>query len=176
MLTNTKDSFGSIAKFFHWTIAILIITNIVCGFLMKGLTVLNYHKLVGLSVLFLAIFRLFFFIISVKPKLPDTLPLIEKIAAYSVKYLLFIFMFSLPITGWIMATAYGVPPTIAGHTFPFPFFHFSSQNATFAQFIHNTLAFIIIAIVLMHVGGALKHHFIYKDNILKRMLPFTKNK
>ena len=176
MLTNTKDSFGSLAKFFHWTIAILIIGNLICGFFMKGLSLLNYHKIAGLTVLFLFIFRFIFFIFSVKPQLPQTIPLIERFAAFIVKYLLFLLMAVLPITGWIMSTAYGVPPTIAGHSYPFPYFSFSSADANMAKFIHNSLAYSIIVILLMHVGGALKHHFIYKDNILRRMLPFSKNK
>jgi len=178
---NTKTRYGVIAIFLHWFMAILILVLIGLGLYMVDLPDVGFntqkivlivlHKELGMLVLALVLIRLVWRIGNVMPLLPPHVPSWQKFAARSVHLAFYGFMFAMPITGWLMTSAAGIPVTFLG-LFVLP--DLISPNIYRMEFfieIHNVLAYGLIAVVFIHIGAALMHQFIYKDDILKRILP-----
>jgi cytochrome b561 len=172
MLVNTKNSYGSVAKFFHWVIAFLMLGMLLLGYFMAGQTVVDIHKLTGLFILSLVSCRLIWKLLNASPQLPDTVSGLEKFAAKSVQALLYVCMFGMPLSGWAMATAFGFAPHLGTIAIPMPTIAIDQAQADLFQFIHNTLAYVLIALIGLHLLGALKHQFMDKDpRVLNSMLP-----
>lgn len=173
---NTYQSYGSISKFFHWTIALLIIGMIIYGYSLSFLpeswapTAYNIHKLFGLLILTLMLLRLIWALMNPKPKLPSKTPLWEIALERLMHFSLYLVLLAMPISGWLLASAAGKPPRLFGLSLGLPI----AKNDWLrdnADTVHITLAIVIIVMVTLHVLAALKHHFIDKDNVLKRMMP-----
>lgn len=180
-LRNTSSSYGIISKIFHWTIAALVLVQFylvywkhwmlpekspIANFYISGL-----HKPIGVVILLLAIFAVTWKVNNPKPDYPLTMRNWEKQSAIFVQSLLYLILFAMPISGLIMSTAAGYPPSFFG-LFQFP--QLLEKNEVMAQFffdVHEMTGYLVIALVVVHVGAALKHHFIDRDNVLKRMLP-----
>lgn len=175
LLKNTSDRFGFIAIFLHWLMALMIIGLLVLGLYMVRLPVsleklkfYGWHKEFGLLILALVIVRFSWRLMNITPNL--NLPLLEKMAARTVHWAFYGFMIAMPITGWMMTSAAGLPPSFFG-LFVLP--NLVSPNEELRQLlqeIHKCLAYGLIAAIVLHICAALKHHFIDKDDILKRML------
>lgn len=178
-LLNTKNSFGLIAKSFHWVLAILILWMLSVGFAMVAIPpspdkfwVYALHKSFGILILFLMIGRLSWRIISPRP---DTLPTHkewEEKLAKLVHLALYICIFMMPLSGWLMSSAGGFPATFFG-LFALP--AILPKNETLfmiTRTIHAFAAYGILALLALHVAGALKHHFLDKDATLQRMTTF----
>jgi len=177
-LTNTNQSYGSIAKFFHWLIALLVIILLIVGYSMDQigdksikLQVFNLHKLFGLTVLALITLRLLWRWANPVPLLPPEMALWEKTLEKTVKLFFYIALFIMPLSGWTFSTAAGHPPHIGSYTLAAPFVPLSKTLADQIFNIHAAFAVIVIGLLCLHIAGAFKHHFINKDNILLRMLP-----
>lgn len=175
MLKNSNQSFGSIAKLFHWIIGPTILIMLVLGYLMSGPILLNLHKLIGLTILILVTLRLIWTTTNIHPAFPDKMPLFEKILSKAVHLLLYVCMFGMPLSGWAMATSFGFAPHIGNMKFLMPGIEINKSFGELLKDIHGTIAYILIVCICLHAVGALKHHFINKDNVLKRMLPFIKS-
>ncbi len=182
-LRNSQQSYGIIAKSFHWLMAILIIGLLAVGLIMADMEnspdkfkLIGLHKEFGLVVLFLACARLGWKILDVSPLLPDNLGKFAKLGAKTAHCLLYILMFAMPLTGWLMSSAAGFPVSMFG------LFLMPNLIAPDKQFghdmgeVHENLAWVLIVLITLHVLAALLHHFYYKDNILRRMLPNFKGK
>ncbi len=174
-IRNTSTQYGSVSKFFHWLIFILVFVLILVGFFwesagaMKG-TVINVHKLTGLTVLALVILRVLWTLSNPKPKIPNARPW-EKIIEHVIHGFIYIALMGMPISGWIMVTSAGRPPHLLGYTLPMPGVAVDKEWAYLAGYVHFILACVLMGLVGLHILAALKHHFINHDNILKRMLP-----
>lgn len=174
-ILNTENHYGFIAIFFHWIMALLLIGLLILGLYMVALPIsfeklklYGWHKEYGLLALALVILRLIWRLINILPRLD--IPLWEKFAARSVHWLFYIFMFALPITGWLITSAAGLPASFFG-LFVLP--NLISPNEELRllfQEIHEWLGYGLIAIIVLHVSAALKHHFINKDDILRRII------
>ena len=174
-ITNSEDRYGLIAILLHWLMAILIIGLLVLGLYMvtlpislEKLKLYGWHKEYGLLALALVIFRLFWRLSNTTPRL--SLPLWEKFAARSVHWAFYGFMFAMPITGWLITSAAGLPVSFFG-LFVLP--DLVSPNEELRQLfqeIHEWVGYGLIVTIILHASAALKHHFINKDNILRRMI------
>lgn len=174
-LKNTENSYGIVAILLHWFMAILLIGLLALGLYMVSLPIsleklklYGWHKEYGLLALWLIILRLGWRIANITPHL--ALPKWEKIAARSVHWAFYFFMFALPLTGWLITSAAGLPPSFFGlFTLPDLVAPNEEQRLLFQE-IHEWLGYGLIATILLHTSAALKHHFINKDDILRRML------
>jgi cytochrome b561 len=173
---NSTSSFGSVAKFFHWLISPLIILMLAFGFFMgdfpenaQGL-IYGTHKLIGLTILFLMLLRLSWALVNPKPELPADTKAWQLLAERMVHFLLYMFALLMPLVGWIGSVAGGKPPRLGSIEFNLPIAP-NKALAGAAFEMHETIAFILIALIVVHVGAALYHHVVKKDNILIRMLP-----
>jgi cytochrome b561 len=182
-LRNTMDSYGSVAKFFHWLIALLVIGMIIVGFSMGSIEdtslksiVYNVHKSTGLTVLVLMVLRLLWRLINPTPQLPATTLVWQKIAARTSHFLLYLVLIIMPLSGWIMSTAAGHPPNFWWIAkINCPWVPLSKPLASFFSEVHTALAFTIATLVVIHFCGAMKHFLIDRDHVLQRMW-FDKHK
>lgn len=177
-IKNTENHYGWGAIILHWVIALLIIGLLILGLYMVGLPIslqklklYGWHKELGVLALMLAAIRLFWRFINITPILPATLPYIQKLAAHAVHWAFYIFMFAMPITGWLISSAAGLPVSFYG-LFTLPDLISPSEPLRlFFTECHKWLGYGLIATICLHTGAALQHHFIHKDDILRRMLP-----
>jgi len=176
---NTKTEYGSVAKFFHWTLSTMVIGMLIVGSIMILLPnepykeeVFTFHKSFGLVVLFLMMFRLGWRFANPQPQLPAKTKPWEKLAEHSVQVLFYIILFAMPLSGWVMSVAAGYTPSFFW-MIDVPFFGLGKNEGIdeIAELIHYVLAWGLFGLLSLHVLAALKHHFIDKDNILTRMMP-----
>ncbi len=179
-IKNTSEEFGWLAKLFHWLMAILIIGMLCLGLYMtdlplsfEKLKLYGWHKEFGTLVLFLVCLRLLWHVTNKIPVLPDSIPTIQKWAAHGAHYALYFFMFAMPITGWMMSSAAGLPVSFFGLFLLPNLVAPDEQLRSILVQVHSYLAYALIATICAHTLAALKHHFIDKDNILRRMLPWS---
>jgi len=177
---NTEHRWGSVAKFFHWTIALLIIGNGIFGLCMdlahgpmQKINWLALHKSIGLTVLALFALRLLWRLSERRPR-EDPAPRLQQIAAHTVHALLYILIVALPLSGWWFNSIAGKPLQFFKQ-FNLPALAQANPDMTgFAQDVHEYLFWFLVVLLVAHVGGALKHHLKDRDNTLLRMLPFRR--
>ena len=180
-IRNTPARWGHVTQFLHWVIVVLIIVQVILANIAedlplgpKKIAVYARHKSVGITILALAVIRLLWRWANPTPALPSTLKPYERVLAGLTHFGLYLLLFAQPLTGWMMTSARGFPASWFGF-FQLPDFvpkNDALYNAM--KTTHDTLALALYAIVFLHVAAALKHHFLMKDDVLRRMLPFTK--
>ncbi|MBC8750434.1 MULTISPECIES: cytochrome b [Paraburkholderia] len=180
-IENTEERFGAVAILFHWSMAVLIIGLLALGLYMvrlpdagfdtRKIVLILYHKEIGFAVLVLLPARLAWRLTQILPQLVADLPQWQKIAARFVHLCFYAMMFALPVTGWLMSSAAGIPVSFFG-LFMLPGF-LPRDDYLFQRLIdiHKWLAYVLILLIFVHVGAALMHHFVRKDDTLRRMLP-----
>lgn len=182
-LRNTDTAYGSLAQSFHWIIALMILVLWCVGLYMTGLEVspqrlklYSYHKWAGVTVFALVLARLAWRFISPPPALPAGMSAWEKLAASLGHKLLYLLLFAIPLSGWMMSSAKGYQTVYFG-VLPIP--DLLSKNPELGKLleeVHEYLNFFLMAVVAGHAGAALKHHFVDKNNVLARMVPGLKSK
>lgn len=178
MLRNTSNTYGSLSKFLHWIVALAVTTMLILGFSMDGFNeplksqLYGYHEELGLTILGLTLFRLYWRLWNPVPKLPATLPCWQRLASRATHYLLYITLGVMIASGWAKSTASGYTPNFYGlFDLPMPFIPVDKAVKHLAKQIHVTTVWFLIGLISLHVLAAFHHHFILKDNTLKRMLP-----
>ena len=169
MLKNTAHSYGSLTKWLHWGIVVLVLLMFLSGYF--DLLPMNIHKLMGLSILALMIVRIIWRLCNPTPELPPHVTRFERVLSHSVQGLLYLALLAMPISGWIMATAKGYFPYLSHWLLPLPGIPLSHPLGELAENFHDTLAVIILVLICLHFVGAMKHFWIDRDGILQRMLP-----
>lgn len=173
---NTTTTYGTVAKFFHWVIFFLVAMMIIGGFFMEDVPedwkgfVYNAHKLTGLTILVLMVLRLLWAFMNTKPTLPVMTKAWEKVAERVVHGLLYVTLIAMPLLGWIGSTAAGRAPKLGSWAIALPIAEDKGLKEWAFEW-HETLAWVIIVLVTIHVAAALFHHLIKKDDVLRRMLP-----
>jgi cytochrome b561 len=171
------NSYSGGIKFFHWLIAVMVLAMLSFGFFLEDLPeqyqplAFMMHKSTGLTILFLMIVRFIWVLYCGKPSLPKNTPLWEILLSRFVQYCFYVFIICMPLAGWISSVAANRVPSYFGL---FPLSLPIEPNKALATFMiqsHVVIAWILIALIVLHVFGAIKHHVIDKDNVLKRMLP-----
>lgn len=185
MIRSSPSGYGLLAILFHWVMALLIMGMLALGLYMDDLPATDpstfqlyqLHKSFGFVILTLAVLRLAWRVVNPTPKLPDTMPTWERLAAHLGHTGLYALMFLLPISGWLMVSAspWGIPTLIFNVLnvphLPVPSILGTAEQAEATLIaLHGYMAYFLIALLIAHIGGALKHHFIARDNTLRRMI------
>ncbi len=174
MGVESRRHYSGVARALHWTIAVLIIANLVIGLFHDALgelfAAMPVHKAIGISVLALSAVRLGWRLTHPAPPLPADMPRWEKGAAHGTHALLYVLMFVMPLTGWFMSSA-GPRPISWFGLFEIPKFAIEkgAPLATLSHDGHTILGYLMAALVVGHVAAALRHHFLLKDNVLRQM-------
>ncbi|NBC33461.1 MAG: cytochrome b [Alphaproteobacteria bacterium] len=178
---NTDARYGAVAKLLHWLIAAGIIGMIGLGLVMETLppadryAATQFHKATGLTILALVAIRIIWRLVNRVPDLPPGMPRHERLLAHGTHYGLYVLTVAQPLSGWIMASASSLPIGDVYGLFGIPDLMATSESAeSIAGSIHWALGWAIVALLVLHIAGALKHHFIERDNVLRRMLPFAR--
>lgn len=182
-LKNTLARWGWLAQFLHWLIVVLIALQVTLALIaddlplgMKKLAMLARHKSVGITILGLAIIRLLWRWTNPTPALPDSLRPYERFLAHFTHAALYVLLFAMPLSGWLMSSARGFPVSWFG-LMQLPDLVPKSKPLYEAMLeTHDALALALGAVVLLHIAAAVKHHVLLKDDVLRRMLPFTKSR
>lgn len=181
-LRSDPTRWSTVAKTFHWVTALLILGNGAFAFWMDGLrpslqkiNMFALHKSIGLTVLALFLLRVLWRAIDRRP--PDEpAPRWQKLAAHAVHGVLYLLIIAMPLSGWAFNSAHG---------FPLQYFRqfnlpaLVEKNEALSHTLgtlHVYLFWFLLLVLVAHVGGALKHHLVDRDNTLLRMLPFGRAK
>ena len=183
-LTNTAQSYGGVAKTFHWLTALLILTLIPLGWyahelpyetdaqLAQKAWLFSLHKTLGVTAFFVALARILWAIAQPKPGLLNADKKLESFAAELVHWLLYGSLVIVPLSGWMShAAAAGFAPIWWPFGQGLPLVPKSVTVEHFFSAVHGVATKVLIASLLLHVAGALKHHVIDRDATLRRMLP-----
>ena len=181
MLTNSHERYGAIHKLLHWLIAIMVIgllvvgvvmTEVVAPFTQTQYELYQWHKSFGLTALALMALRLGWRLSQPVPPLPDGMSLLERLLAGLTHWGFYALLIAMPVSGLVMISASSFPIGEVFGLFPFPDLMADNQQVyEMARDIHAILGWAILGVLVLHVAGALKHHFIERDNVLLRMLP-----
>ena len=167
------------AIFLHWLVALLIIAAFALGTVMVDIhglspTKLKYfswHKWLGVTVLGFACIRLLWRLSHAAPASPPGMPAWQHKLASCLHGLLYLLIFAIPVSGFFYSLAAGVPVVYLG-IFPLPvLIDPNPELKPLLKELHYVLNMVLLASVCAHALAALKHHFIDRDDVLKRMLP-----
>lgn len=166
------------AKLLHWLMAALLFGMLALGFYMSDLPLspdklklYSWHKWAGVTAFLLLWFRLFWRITHRPPALPDSMPKLMQFAAHAGHLLLYGLMIAIPLSGWLMSSAKGFQTVYFG-ILPIPdLLDKNKELGDLLALVHKSLNLLFVAVLTGHIGAALKHHFIDKDDILIRMAP-----
>ena len=177
-LRSNDRQWGSVAKFFHWIIALAILGNGIFGLLMdqarspmQKINWLALHKSIGLTVLALFLLRVLWRLADRRPQEEST-PRWQQLAAHLTHGVLYVLIAAIPLSGWWFNSLTGKPlqwfklfnlPALVGA---------NGDLSHLAHAVHEYLFWFLLLVLVAHVGAALKHHVFDRDNVLRRMLPF----
>jgi cytochrome b561 len=167
----------------HWLMAALILCLFGVGLYMSGLPlsptklqIYSWHKWGGVTVFLLVFARLAWRVTHQPPPLPAAMPRWQQLAAHAGHAALYLLMIAIPLSGWLMSSAKGFQTVYFG-VLPIPdLLAKNKELGDTLRDVHQALNFLMIALVAGHVGAALKHHFIDRDDILTRMSPHHSRK
>jgi cytochrome b561 len=180
--TTTQASsarFTGVAIGLHWLIAVAIVGSFSVGLYMvdlplspQKLKLYSWHKWAGVTIFLFVMLRLVWRLSHRPPEMPAGMPAWQRKAAAATHVLLYLLMLAVPLSGWLMSSAKGFQTVWFG-VLPLPdLLDKNKELGDLLQEVHELLNFGMAALVIAHLGAALKHHFIDRDDVLARMLPF----
>jgi len=180
-MADAPASYSSAQKWLHWTMAaIIVLVMIPAGLTMTRLgdgglknSLYELHKSFGMIIFALAVVRAVVRLTRGAPPLEPNLPAWQRFAAHVSHYALYMLIFLVPLTGWA-ATSACCKPVNLFWTIPLSLPVPDGEDLAKAIFrFHYGFVYTLAAIVAVHVGAALQHHFLQRDRTLLRMLPGT---
>ena len=169
-----------LARALHWLLALALVGNFALGLYMADLPFsparlqyYSWHKWVGVLVLSLSAVRLITRLLVPPPALPQAIeaamPAWQRWAHHATHMGLYVLFFAVPLLGWAFSSAAGFPVVLFG-VWPLPdFVPVNEALSDVLKQLHKLSALAMAGLVLLHIGGALKHHFIDRDGLLGRM-------
>lgn len=177
-LRNTPERYGSVAQALHWVVVLLLAGQVTVGKIahempdgFDKLVLLARHKSVGITILALAAIRLAWRLFD-RPPPPPPMPRWQRVASRATHGAFYALLFALPLTGWMMSSASNYPVSWFGLVQLPDLVAPDRDLKHLFEEIHETLAATLIVLALLHVAAALKHHFMDRDGLLQRMLPW----
>ncbi len=171
-----KNSYPSAMKTMHWFMAFLLLSMIALGWYMSELEgedplrmpLYDLHKSFGITLLILVFIRITIRLFSTKPELPSQIKPLEARSAKTAYVIFYALMIAIPVSGYTMSTLFGFPVKLFGMELPKLFLVDRILARDVAEW-HEILAYILLAMVALHIAGVVKHKMFDKVNLLKRM-------
>jgi cytochrome b561 len=174
---QSNNRYSGVAISLHWLMALLILCNFCLGLYMSdlGMTptrmrLFNYHKWTGATILAIAALRLLWRLTH-RPPADLPAPKWQINAAHITHWALYALFFAVPLVGWAYSSASGYPVVVYG-LIPLP--DFVPKDKALAEVLkdcHEALAWVLMSLVVLHVAAAMKHTFVDRDGLLRRMWP-----
>jgi cytochrome b561 len=194
MLKNTELTYGSVAKWLHWLTALAFLLAYVLVYYLHWILnsegplrspIIRLHKAVGFSVLIFFLLRIYWRATNPQPKLPDDMPWWQVKGSHVSHFLLYFFMIVTPLSGYFgngSGIDLGVFQIASMKDSAFGIWFLGLLNLSFEQwevpfdYFHYHIAgpLLLWMLIALHAGAALYHHFVHKDDVLKRMLPSSR--
>jgi cytochrome b561 len=181
LVRNTTVEWGGVQQLLHWLVVVAVIAQLVLGFSYADLPsesalwqeLFPIHTTLGLSIGLVMLFRLGWRLLNPVPLLPDTLKPWEKTLARTTHWLFYLLLIGLPIGGYILVSTHGQPVPFFGWSLP-PVMAVAGNEQLRATIwtMHAAGGVLVALLMLLHVVGALRHEWLLKDNVLRRMTPF----
>ena len=176
---NTTRSWGTLSRALHWLIVLLIINQWIIAERADDLPLgpaklqaLAWHKSFGLTILMLAVIRLVWRWMNPVPDLTAETRRWERVLAKISHVMLYALIFAMPLSGWMMSSARNFPVSWFGLVQVPDLVAPNDQLFHALRDTHHALFAVLVGVAVLHVAGALKHHFVDHNDVLKRMLPF----
>jgi len=177
-VAEPRNRYSTVSLVLHWLIAALVVAQVLLisaheatdGPISREFV--NIHKSVGLSILMLTLIRIVWRVANPAIPLPAGTPAWQKLAARATHVLFYVFLIAMPLVGWAASSAAGREILWFG-LFEWPALPIGGGRDTARDLmdLHETAAKGLYVLIFLHVAGALKHHFIDRDNVLHRMIP-----
>ncbi len=177
-MAEPRNRYSTVSLILHWLIALLVVTQVLLISAHEATDgpisseFVNIHKSVGLSILVLTLARLGWRIANPAIPLPDTTPRWQKLAARATHVGFYVMLLAMPLVGWAASSAAGRDILWFG-LFEWPLLPIGGGRdmARDLMDLHESGAKVLYVLIFLHIVGALKHHFIDRDNVLHRMIP-----
>ncbi len=187
-MAGQRSHYSTVAIWLHWIIAFIVIGNLIGGLTIDywfdspdpamkatGATIMGLHKSLGLTVIVLTLARLAWRIANPPPPLPSHMTPLELGLAKATHGLFYALMLLMPLSGWAMvSTAKRVAPVSWFGVVEVPALPLSRGLSEVFDASHLLLGYLAFAVIVLHVAGALKHHFLDRDDVLARMIPLLR--
>lgn len=179
-LTAARTRYSNVAIALHWLIGFAIIGNLAGGLLHDSMapamrsSVMALHKATGITILMLSVFRLVWRLTHRPPPYEATLAGWQKATAKATHWVFYVLIIAIPFSGWLMTSAGGRKYPLDWYgLFGIPFLPVTQDKGLSgaANGAHENLSYLLIALLLLHIGAAMKHVFLDGDGIFARMLP-----
>ena len=159
------------AVYLHWLMALLVFVTFPVGLVMSEmalspdkLRLLSYHKWLGVTVFILVIARLVWRAMHKPAPLDSAMPQWQRVAAKGAHVLLYVLLFAIPLSGWLMSSAKGFQTVYLG-VLPLP--DLLSKDKVLGDALsalHEVLNITLLLLVVSHIGAALKHFRAFRDS------------
>jgi cytochrome b561 len=174
---SNSGRYTAVSKTLHWIIALLAFSQLAMGKFFEieadePDSLFGWHTAFGLSVLALMMVRLGWRLTHSVPNLPQTTPGWQKIAARTTHIAFYVLLIALPVSGWLLASVEGDAVSYFGW-FTVPSLPVPGGEASedFLEETHELLGNALLVLAGLHVLAGLKHHYLDRDDVLRRMLP-----
>ena len=176
-ITAVEPGYTTTARILHWVVAALVLLMIPVGIVIANewggpaqTFLYNLHKSIGVTLIPLVIVRLIYRLLNPPPPLPDDIPAIQKVAAYTTHWALYALLLVQPMVGYVMTSAYPAPVPFFGLFNLPPIWPEDRALSDRLSVVHLYLGLSIAVFAAMHIAAALFHHFVRKDRVLMRMV------
>jgi cytochrome b561 len=182
-LGRDAQRYSSVAIALHWLIAALIVLNLILGFFHEDFGretrswMMFFHKATGITILALSLARLVWRLAHRPPPIDPILQAWEAGLARAVHWLFYALLIAMPLSGWMLSSSSdrGVDYFGLFDIAPLPISRSDDMHDLLEE-AHELLAFSMIALILLHVAGALKHHVQGHRHLTARMVPWLERR
>lgn len=178
-VANTAEHYDLVAQSLHWIIVLLVVIQFAVGVRahqlpvsLERLKLLARHKSIGITILILMLLRVLWRLYSPPPRLPADQRRWVAPAAHLSHFLLYALLLLMPLIGWMASSASNLTVSWFGWIALPNLIHPDHQIAQWLLLAHESTAWLLLAVIIVHTSAACWHQFVLKDNLLMRMLPF----
>lgn len=169
--------YDGVAQSFHWIVVLLVVAQYATKWLPDGFASLSekqlngWHLAIGPAILLLMLLRLAWRFTHPAPPPPSDLPMSLRIVSRGTHWLFYAILIVLPVLGWIAASGYGAGVSLL-KLVPLPALIAKDKGlAESIGSVHGALAWALLAVIALHVSGALYHGLVKQDGVIRRMVP-----
>jgi cytochrome b561 len=176
--SGSTAGYSATARLLHWLTAALVLTMLPIGIIMLNFkfgdpldsVLYDFHRSLGIVLIPIVLIRVLYRLTHPAPPLPADLPAIQQFAAHATHWALYAILIVQPFVGWIATSAYPAPITVFW-LFEVPSIWPEDRTLSDRLFVlHRWLGIALAGLISAHIGAALFHHFVRKDDILLRMI------